>query len=928
MTDEDRADAICEELFAEFLRPPALLSVSAWADQNRMLSGKASSEPGKWRTDRTPYLRQIMDDLSATSEVQEVVLMFAAQLGKALALDTPIPTPTGWTTMGEIKPGQWVFGDAGEPVRVKAVSPVQHGRDCYRVTFSDGSDVVCDGDHLWTVDEYDHGAPVGERTATLNELVVSGIKQGSRNRFAVRVAGALQLPDAELPIDPYTLGVWLGLVGNKHVPDQYLRAGYEQRLALLQGLMDTDGHVTERGRCEFASSNKRLIDEVYELLMTLGIKSTIYERQTHDANGKQAKRGLFLTSYRLSFTCYADAPVFRLGRKLARLPLRESGREGEVNRRRIVSVEPVDSVPVRCIAVESERKLYLCGRSMIPTHNSETGNNWLGYIIDNEPGPVMCVQPTTDMAKRFSRQRIAPMLEETPILRKKVRENRSRDDANTTLMKDFAGGVLVVAGANSAAGLRSMPVRYLFLDEIDAYPLDVDGEGDPVSLAEKRTSTFARRKILRVSTPTIKGLSRIEAAYEASNACKYYVPCPHCGEHQVLEWGADKPHGLRWERRADGLPDLGTVRYICAHCGVEIEEHHKPLMLGHGEWRATRQAAKPGKVTGYQLNALYAPLGWVSWPDLVNQWAEAMTAVKSGDITRLKTYTNTVLAETWEEKGDGSDEHALQARAKAEGLPLGVVPPGGLVLTAGVDVQRNRWEVAIWAWGRGLESWVVDHQIIEGNPAAEDDWERLTDYLLSRWPSEAGTLGLSAVSIDSSDQTQDVYNWVRKAQRLIPTLRAVKGSSEGGKPILMPASLVEVNYKGQKIPNGLKLWGIGVDTAKDLLFGQLAIPSPGPGFVHMAADLPREWFEQLTAEHRVLQRVGGRDVYRWKKRRPRNEVLDCRNYALHAAMGLGLHNMPEARWAAMENKPTPKPVETPKPVQHFRRPPPSNTRVW
>ena len=612
-SDQERADDLVKTLFAEFLRPPALITVSEWADTNRMLSGKASSEPGPWRTDRTPYLRQIMDDLSARSSVQEVVVMFAAQLGK-----------------------------------------------------------------------------------------------------------------------------------------------------------------------------------------------------------------------------------------------------------------------------------------------SESGMNWLGYIIDNEPGPVMCVQPTTDMAKRFSRQRIAPMLEETPVLRRKVRENRSRDDSNTTLMKDFAGGVLVVSGANSAAGLRSMPVRYLFLDEIDAYPLDVDGEGDPVALAEKRTSTFARRKVLKVSTPTIKDFSRIESAYLASNACRFLVPCPHCHEHQVLEWGADKLHGLKWDKRPDGSPDLDSVHYVCAHCGGLIEEHHKPGMLAGGHWASTKEAARGVKTTGYHMSALYAPLGWISWADLVNQWYEASQAKKHGDVSKLKTFTNTVLAETWEERGDRTDEHALQARAEA--YPLGTVPAGGLVLTASVDVQRDRWEIAVWAWGRGLESWAVDHHIIKGNPAIEDDWEPVTEYLQRRYTQawHGGSMGISAISIDSSDQTQAVYNWVRQMQHRLPVLSAVKGRGEESIPVLGPTSNKDVNWRGKTWQNGVKLWHVGVDAAKDLLLGQLAIEQPGPGYAHFSRELPLEWFEQLTAEQRILARVGGKDTYKWVKRRPRNEVLDCRNYALHAAMRLGLHQYTDRRWQQIE----------------------------
>ena len=341
------------------------------------------------------------------------------------------------------------------------------------------------------------------------------------------------------------------------------------------------------------------------------------------------------------------------------------------------------------------------------------------YIIDNEPGPVMCVQPTTDMAKRFSRQRIAPMLEETPVLRRKVRENRSRDDANTTLMKDFAGGVLVVSGANSAASLRSMPVRYLFLDETDAYPQDVDGEGSPIVLAEKRTSTFARRKVLKTSTPTIKHFSQIESSYLQSNACIYHVPCPHCGEMQPLEMGTKSPHGLRWDKDESDRYVPGTVRYVCAHNGCEILEHHKPAMLTAGRWVPTRTSQRPGVLTGYHLNALYAPLGWVTWSDIVHQFTEAVQATRQGDNSRMKTFVNTVLAETWEVKGEGGDAAALAARA--EDYPLGSVPRGGLMLTQGVDVQPDRLEARVWAWGRGEESWLVARHIIYGDPNLDED---------------------------------------------------------------------------------------------------------------------------------------------------------------------------------------------------------------
>ena len=523
----------------------------------------------------------------------------------------------------------------------------------------------------------------------------------------------------------------------------------------------------------------------------------------------------------------------------------------------------------------------------------------------------MCVQPTTDMAKRFSRQRIAPMLEETPALRRKVRENRSRDDANTTLMKDFAGGVLVVSGANSAASLRSMPVRYLFLDEIDAYPLDVDGEGDPVALAEKRTSTFARRKVLKVSTPTTKDFSRIEAAYLATDARRYWVPCPHCGEYQVLEWGANTQHGLRWAKLPDGAPDLSTVHYVCAHCGAAIEEHHKPAMLAAGEWRASKDAARPGRMTGYHLNALYAPLGWIGWADLVAQWHEATLAAKQGDVSRLKTFTNTVLAETWEEQGDKVAGHELARRA--EDYPLGTVPHGGLLLTMGVDVQADRIEYRVWAWGRGQESWLVQRELIYGDPAIEEGlpgsvWTQLTERRLTPFQHASGAqLTVAACAIDTGGHhTQQVYAYVRAHHHA--NVLAVKGSSARGKAVLSKPTDIDVTWRGQRIPRGVKLWLVGTDIAKGVIYGRLRMTAPGPGYIHLPKALAgTDEFDQLTAERLVTKYVKGHARMEWvKPNGRRNEALDCAVYAYAAAIWAGIERYTEIQWQRLEDRIAPR----------------------
>jgi len=329
---------------------------------------------------------------------------------------------------------------------------------------------------------------------------------------------------------------------------------------------------------------------------------------------------------------------------------------------------------------------------------TEAGNNWIGFVIHHAPGPMLAVLPTLEMAKRTSRGRLDPLIAESPALRERVNPARSRDAGNSMLSKEFPGGILVLTGANSATGLRSMPARYIFLDEVDAYPASADEEGDPVTLAEARTTTFShRRKVFMVSTPTIRGLSRIEREYEASDQRRYFVPFPHCGAMQWLQF-----ERLRWEK---GQPE--TAAYHCDGCEEPIAEHHKTQMLEMGEWRPTAVSADPYSI-GFHLSALYSPLGWKSWQQIARDWLAAQ-----GSEEMLRAARNTLLGETWVESGDAPEWQRLAERREAFGTQI---PEGGLFLTAGVDVQKDRIEVDVWAWGRGLESWLVDHIVIAGGP--------------------------------------------------------------------------------------------------------------------------------------------------------------------------------------------------------------------
>lgn len=569
-----------------------------------------------------------------------------------------------------------------------------------------------------------------------------------------------------------------------------------------------------------------------------------------------------------------------------------------------VARTPYAREPMDCLSATSavEETILMWGAQ---TSKTTIGSNWLGYLIDTNPGPVMIVQPTIDMAKRYSRQRLAPMVEESPKLRRKVKENRSRDDANTTLLKEFAGGFMAVAGANSAAGLRSMPVRDLFLDEIDGYPMDVDGEGDPCQLAEARQTTFARRKRLKTSTPTTKDLSRIEAAYLASDRCMFHVECPHCGEAQPLEWGATAPHGIKWDKDADGNAQPDSVRYVCRVNGCEIREHLKPQMLAGGRWVAEQPGAQAGRVRGFHLSSLYSPLGWLSWRQLVVEWSAATAAARAGDSSLLRVFVNTRLAETFEEQGDRANEHEL--RKRAADIPLRQVHWGLFVCTMGVDVQGDRLEAYTWAWGRGLERQLVDRQVIYGDPSLPESdpgspWAALTTCRRQPLQHASGrSVPLLACFIDSGGHhTQAVYAYARAHQHA--HVHAIKGMPGAGAILRKPTDQ-DVSWRGQKLKRGVKLWGVSVDTAKSEIYGRLRIAEPGPGYVWLSKQLTPEVFQQLTAERLSTRYIKGHPKLEWvKPAGRRNEALDCAVYALAAAHMVGIDRWRELDWAKWQRR--------------------------
>lgn len=534
---------------------------------------------------------------------------------------------------------------------------------------------------------------------------------------------------------------------------------------------------------------------------------------------------------------------------------------------------------------------------------TEMGSNWIGYVIHHAPGPMMAVWPTVEMAKRNSKQRIDPLIEESAALAALIAPARSRDSGNTILAKEFRGGVLVMTGANSAVGLRSMPVRYLFLDEVDGYPLDVEGEGNAISLAEARTRTFARRKIFIVSTPTISGASAIEREYEASDQRRYFVPCPHCGHRQWLRF-----ERLRWDR---GQPE--TVAYVCESCEVPIAEHHKTAMLEQGEWRSTIQEdgtqGPGGKTAGFHLSSLYSPVGWRSWRDIAAAWDSA-AGKESGSAAAIKTFKNTELGETWVEEGEAPDWQRLVERR--EDYRIGSVPRGGLLLVGSADVQKDRIEASVWAFGRGKESWLVEHRVLMGDTARDAVWKRLAEMLAETWTHASGAqMPLARFALDTGFATQEAYAFVRACRD--PRLMPVKGMARGAALVGTPTA-VDVTQAGKKLRRGLKVFAVAVGIAKlefynnlrkvavvDEAAGEGAVAYPA-GYVHLPR-IDAEFIQQLCAEQLVTRRDrNGFPVREWQKMRERNEALDCYVYARAAASAAGVDRFEERHWRELERQ--------------------------
>lgn len=481
--------------------------------------------------------------------------------------------------------------------------------------------------------------------------------------------------------------------------------------------------------------------------------------------------------------------------------------------------------------------------------------NALGYYIDNDPGPILAIFPKDAKAKEFSQERLAPMLRDTPVLRGKINMDRSRDSSNTIMEKDFPGGHLSMAGANSPANLASRPIRFLFCDEVDRFAESAGSEGDPIDLAKKRTKTFHNRKIVLASTPTIAGMSRIELAFMGSDQRHYKVPCPKCAYPQRLIWSQ-----VIW---TDGNPL--TAKYECIACKHLWSDIDRRKVIKEGKWEAEEDFKG---VAGFHLNELYSP--WSRLSEIVENFLDVK---HSRSIERMRVWTNTTLGETWEDEGTSLDDTDLVARV--EHYPA-EVPMPVCILTAAVDVQDDRLEYEVKGWNKDIESWGVEYGILVGDPGQREVWQELDKRIFKRFKHESGLpMKVMSVAVDTGGHnTQAAYTYCK--MRAKQGVHAIKGRGGFGIPVVSPPT----RNNRQRVA----LFMIGVDTIKETIVGYLGLENPGPGFCHFPVreGYNEEYFRQLAAEKLVTRYRRGVRKREWKKVRDRNEALDCFVYAYAA----------------------------------------------
>ena len=545
---------------------------------------------------------------------------------------------------------------------------------------------------------------------------------------------------------------------------------------------------------------------------------------------------------------------------------------------------------------------------------SEVGVNFFGYVADQDPGPMIIVLPSHDEATKYVRTKLQPAIDETPALRMKVLEMTNRSErGSTAAYKRFRGGFAQTTFAGSSKGLQMLSARYTIGDEVSEWPAEAGERGDPVAQLKKRTETYERdRKRLWASTPSVLGACRITGDYERSDKRRRYVPCPHCGAYQVLKFEALKWQSDEWPHRA---------WFECQAQGCVIEHLDKPEMMARGVWIATagddgpgdafppeelerwRERDVPTRIRGFHIWKAYSLFS--TWDSIVGEYLEA----KDGH-ERMRVFTQQVLGEAWEDRGDAPDAEALFKRRVSE-IQRGMPPMGPVVFTGATDVQGNRLEWAVWGWSEGMTRWLVDWGVIEGDPMDPATWARHDDMMMSRRYTPGGVgpgIEVEAWAVDTGYSSQAVYNYTRGRPRVF----GVDGRHGRTEPFIGAAKPVDVKWNGKRVPRGAVIWPVGTFPLKSDLYASIRKTILGPdedgawrpGAMILPSDIDLAYAEQLTSEHLVpIERRSGVVTHEWKKLEGRpNEALDIAGYARAMAYHLGLDRLTNEQWSDLRGE--------------------------
>lgn len=545
------------------------------------------------------------------------------------------------------------------------------------------------------------------------------------------------------------------------------------------------------------------------------------------------------------------------------------------NARTPYMVEPMD-------AITDPRVRHITVVASSQVGKSELELNAIGYIIDQDPGSILYIQPNLDDAKKFSRLRIAPMFRASPRLRRKVADVKSRDSGNTILQKSFPGGMLTIVGSQTPSALASTPARYVIGDERDRWALSAGSEGDPWKLAEARTTTYYNAKLIDVSTPTVKGSSPIAASFDDGTQERWCSQCPHCGNYHNIVFDNIKFEFDTTTKGRSKEYTVTSVAWCCPSCGCLSPETE--MKKAPAKWIAENPEALSRGHRSFWLNAFVSP--WMAWDKIVYEFLVARK-----DPAKLQVVFNTKLGELWEDRGDLASEDEMLARREDYGTrsdgSLIELPDGVLVLTCGVDTQDDRLEYEVVGHGHYGENWGVKKGIIMGDPDDPETWLRLDDVIDHAYKFESGrALTISMTFVDSGGhKTQSVYRECRA--RLHKRVFAIKGVGGDGIPYTKPPSKVKIMVNGVAIGTTW-LYSLGVDAGKAAIMDSIKVQEKGAKYCHYptaeSCGYDLTYFSGLLSEQLVMKSERGRTRWAWVKLpgHERNEALDCRNYALAA----------------------------------------------